>query len=121
VKNYIIERHGEISSTEGATIEDTSILNFHQKYNRENLTPKSKRKIVAYIYEYIVDWESETIEFLSAKYKELMSYGSIAEAIYVANMIEDTDKEVEGLIRCHIGHENTNYDIVDIYEEQDEN
>lgn len=120
VKDYIIERHGEIPSTDGATIEDTSILYFHKKYNRENLNSETKRKICSYLFEYIVDWESETIELLSGKYKELMSHGAIAEAIYVANMIEDTDKELEGFIRCHTRYEDTNYDIVDIYEEQDE-
>lgn len=120
VKDYIIERHGEIPSTEGATIEDTSILYFHKKYSRENLTPETKRKICAYIFEYIVDWETETIEFLSAKYKELVAHGAIAESIYVANMIEDTDKELKGFIRCHIRYEDTNYDMVQITDDQDD-
>lgn len=120
VKDYIIERHGHIPSTDGATIEDTSILYFHQKYNRENLTPETKRKICSYLFEYIVDWECETIEFLSCKHKELMNHGAIAEAIYVSNMIEDTDKELEEFIRLHIKYEDTNYDMVQIMEDQDE-
>lgn len=120
VKDYITDRYGYIPVTEGATIEDTSILNFYDKYNRDNLTSETKKKILSYLFDYIVEWETETIEFLSEKYKELMAHNSVSDALYVANMIEDTDRELEGFIRDNIKYKDMNYDLAQIMDEQDE-
>ena len=111
VKEYIIIRHGAIPSTEGATIDDKSILNFGQKYNRDNLNADSKKRVASYLFEYIVNWESETIDVLGEKYWELMKKGSVAEALYVSELIEGTDEELEGFIKTHIKFKDMNYDI----------
>ena len=117
VKSYTILKYGCIPSTEGATIDDKSLLNFGQKYNRENLNSDAKKRIVAYLFEYIVEWESETIEFLSKKYCELYDGGNIADALFVSELISDTNKELEGFIRTEIKYKDLNYDMIELLDE----
>ncbi|MEG0151649.1 MAG: hypothetical protein RR744_00520 [Cellulosilyticaceae bacterium] len=111
VKDYIVVRYGKIPSTEGASVDDKSILNFGQKYDRDNLNIENKKRIVAYLLEYIVQWESETIDLLSKKYKELFNSGAIAESIFVSELIEDTDEELEMFIKSEIKFKDLNYDM----------
>lgn len=120
VKSHVIKRYGYIPATDGATIEDTSVLNFHHKYNRDNMTTETKKKVIAYLLEYAVEWESETIEVLSEKYRELMNHGNVVDALYVEEMIEGTSKELEEFVAVHIKYKDMNYDMVQIASEQTE-
>lgn len=120
VKNHTIKKYGHIPSTEGATVDDVSILNFHSKYNRDNMNHETKKKIVSYILEYIAEWESETIEFLSSKYKELLAHDNVVDASYVKDMIVSTHKELEGFVETHIKYKDMGYDMVEIASEQSE-
>lgn len=117
IKSYTILKYGYIPSTEGATIDDKSLFNFGQKYNRENLNTDSKKRIAAYLFEYIVEWESKTVEFLSKKYYELHNGGNIADALFVSKLISETNKELEGFIRTELELKDLNYEISELLDE----
>lgn len=91
------------------------------KYIRADVDMSTKRNSVKTGLEKWVSWEKETQNLYQQMYKELINIGEIAAANKVMELIKDVTEELHDAEQYLLNKKSTEYDMVDIIEEQHKN
>ena len=88
------------------------------KYTRTDVDVNTKRTSVKSGLEKWVAWEKETKTLYQQMHQELIKLGEIAAALKVEELIEDVTEELKEAEQYLLNKKATDYDMVDIVEEQ---
>ena len=105
----------ELRATDPAVIPDS-----WYKYNRMDVDTNTKRNAVKTGLEKWMKWETETKQLYESMHKELVNSGYCAAALEVAKLIEDVTCELHEVTQYYLNKKSTDYDIINIIEEQDQ-
>ena len=90
-----------------------------RKYARTDVDTNTKRNAVKTGLEKWVTWERESKQLYEQMYQELMNLGEIATAQKILDLVKDVSEELKVAEQYHLNKRATDYDIVDIIEEQE--
>ena len=100
-------------------VDDPQVIpNTWYRYTRQEVDSGTKKNAVKTGLERWVAWERETKELYQSMYQEVVNNGSIAAALFIECLIKDVDCELKKAERYHLNKLATNYDMIDIIEEQ---
>ena len=94
------------------------IPNSWYKYVRSDVDMSTKRSSVKTSLEKWVAWEKDTQSLYQQMYKELINIGEIAAANRVLDLVKDVTEELHSAEQYLLNKKGTEYDMVDIIEEQ---
>lgn len=87
-------------------------------YTRQDVDTKTKRIAIQDGLNKWVEWEKDTKHLYQTMYQELMNIGEVGAACKIMELICDVSEELKTAEQYQLNKIATNYDIVDIIEEQ---
>ncbi|MEG3013136.1 MAG: hypothetical protein RR795_01590 [Cetobacterium sp.] len=118
IKKWIIERYGVIPSLHNGERFEINPKNVKQDGRRGKISKDNKILVIKSVFEELIKWEEETLEFLSECYKILSHHYHIADAKRVCELIEATDIEIKKLKREYHELKDVDFDLIFIYQMQ---
>ena len=117
--NHYYHRHHSKLIKEKPVTDPKLIPNSWYSYTREDVDITTKRNSVKTGLEKWIQWEEDTLALYSKMYKELFALGEIADAEYVADLIEDVSDELAQAKSLYIKKKSTDFDIISIMDDQE--
>lgn len=117
LNRYFINHHNKLIPK--LDVSDPEIIpNSWYKYSRQDVDNGTKKNAVKNGLTLWREWETETKELYEKMYKELIDIDEVASAMKIKELICDVNCELKKVERYQLNKKATDYDLIDIIEEQ---